>query len=387
MVIKNISRSAVKILLPLLIIAALVVPGGCALGSGSSAGWSGVAVADGNLYFGSTGGELVALEADSGINLWQIPFTTTGSVGLGCGASETAVAIYGTPAVDGELVYVAGNNGKIYALNTVAGASRWVYPREGNLNSFTGGPVLDQGSLYIASMGGIVYALDAENGDLIWQFEADDEIWATPAVVGDVLYIGTFNGKLYAVDTANGEAKWQQPFETDGPIVSTPLVDNGIVYAGSFDRHIYALDAVDGSLIWQFPDTEEAASQPERWFWASPVIYNDVIYAPNMDGKVYLLDAASGSFVEAIDLENAISSAPVVAQGKVFVVTEEGDFFYIDTEDNSKWEMPPLVEVSVTAPLTTDGNNVYIHSHQDEVIYAFSAESLSTLWSKPVSNE
>jgi len=247
--------------------------------------------------------------------------------------------------------------------------------------------VLDQGKLYVASLEGIVYALDAETGDLIWQFEADDEIWAAPAIIGDTLYIGTFNGKVFAVDTNTGNETWQQPFETDGPIISTPLVDNGMVYAASFDRHIYALDAVDGSLVWQFPDTEEVESKPERWFWTSPVIHNGIIYAPNMDGKVYVINATNGSVIEIIDLGSAVSSTPVVAQDKVFIATEDGDLFYIDTEDISKREMPPLAEVSINAPLTTDGSNIYIHSQQDEIIYAFNVESSLILWSIQVNNQ
>jgi outer membrane protein assembly factor BamB len=235
-------------------------------------------------------------------------------------------------------------------------------------------------------MGGIVYALDAETGDFIWECEIGEEIWSAPAVNADALYIGTFDGNLYAIDANTGETKWQQPFETDGPIVSTPLVDSGVVYAASFDRHIYALDAATGDLLWQFPaEGEGDGSQPQRWFWASPLMYEDKIYAPNMDGNVYVIDAASGGLIAKVELGSAVSSAPVVASGRVFVATEEGDLFYIDTADNSRKELPPL-DGKVTAPLTTDGSIVYIHSHDDETVYALDAATATTLWSVPISD-
>ena len=385
MIKKLISRTAFKLALPLLLIAVLMTASGCVTGS-SASGWSGVAIGGENIYFGSASGEVVALSADNGMSVWQMPITSTSSGGFGCGSSESAVALYGTPAVDGELVYIAAYNGKIYALNTVAGSTRWVYPREGSVSSFVGGPVLNDGKLYIASLGGIVYALDAETGDLIWQYETDDEIWTAPAVDGSTLYVGTFSGKLYAIDTATGDAKWQEPFETDGPVVSTPLLDSGTVYAASFDRHIYALNSADGRLIWQFPGDEDTESKPERWFWASPVLYNGVIYAPNMDGKVYILNAADGSQIDTVDLEAAVSSTPVIAQSKLFVATEEGGLFYISIEDNEKYELPPLGG-KVTAPLTADGSFVYVHSQQDEVVYVINAETATRVWNVPVTKQ
>ena len=386
--IKNIRPLAGKLLLLFILVAVMLVAGGCAGLGAQQAGWSGVTVADGNIYFGSTNGYMIALDAESGGEFWRKPFAASGSGGFGCAPSEVAVPLYGTPVVGGELVYIAGYDGKIYAINTSAGAERWIYPRQGNLHSFVGGLAINQGRLYIGSVSGIIYALDAETGDWIWQFETGEQIWATPAIDGDTLYIGTFNKKLYAIDTATGEEKWQQPFEAQGPIISTPLVDDGIVYFGSFDRHIYALDAASGELIWQFPETEgNGENIPQKWFWASPVIYNNTIYAVNMDGRVYILDADNnGNLIKIIDLDSAVSSTPVAANNKVFIATEDGKIFYIDTNDNSKMALPPLGG-KVIAPLFVSDGVVYVHTNEDEIIYKLSAETGVSLWDVPISSE
>jgi len=371
----------------LIIIAVMLVAGGCVGFGGQQAGWSGVTVADGNLYFGSAGGNLIALNDESGGELWQKPFTASGSGGFGCAPSESVVPLYGTPVVEGELVYVAGYDGKIYAINTSAGAERWIYPRQGNLHSFIGGLAISQGKLYIGSVGGIIYALDAEFGDLLWQFETGEQLWATPAVDGDTLYIGSFDKKLYAIDTATGEEKWQQPFEAQGPIISTPLVNDGTVYIGSFDRHIYALDAASGELIWQFPETEgNGENTPQKWFWTSPVLHNGAIYAANTDGRVYVIDAEDGSPITEIELGSAVSSTPVVAGNKVFIATEDGILFKINTDNNSSEEKYTLGG-KVTAPLVAGEGVVYIHTIEDEVIYKLNAETGVSLWNVPISNE
>jgi outer membrane protein assembly factor BamB len=387
MISKRIKPLACKLALLAVIISLMLTVGGCIGLGGAQAGWSGVALDNGSLYFGSAGGELIKMNAESGARLWFIPFETPSSGNiLGCGGGATAVAIYGMPAIDGELICVATSSGKIGAFNT-DGASLWEYPGEGNLYSFIGGPVIYQGRVYAAAVNGAVYAIDAATGHLVWETEIKEDVWTTPFIYNDTLYIGTFDKKVYALDAATGTQKWQQPFETGGPIVSATLADNGTVYVTSFDRHIYALDAASGELIWQFPQTEgNGENTPRNWFWASPVLHNGTIYAANMDGNVYVLDAASGSLVTVIELVNAVSATPVVVGDRLYIATHEGKLFYIDTNDNRKLELP-LLGGKVTAPLKASGGVVYIHTQEDEVIYAINAETGVTLWSASIINQ
>lgn len=375
-----------KLILFFIILVVMSSVGACT-GLGQQAGWSGVTVSDGRIYFGSVKGNVIALDVESGGELWRKPLTASGSGGFGCAPSEAAVPLYGTPVVDGELVYISGYDGKIYALNTIAGAERWIYPRQGNLHSFIGGLVLDEGKLYIGSVGGIIYNLNAETGDLIWEFETGEQLWATPAINDDILYIGSFDKKLYAIDINSGEEKWEQPFEAEGPIISTPLIENGVVYIGSFDRHIYALDAESGELIWQYPESEgNGENIPQKWFWASPVMYKNMIYAANTDGKVYVIDNQDGNLIATIDLESAISSTPAIASNRLYIATEDGDIFYIDTSDNSKMILPPLAG-NVTAPLIASDGIVYVHTIEDEVIYKLNAETGVSFWNVPINSE
>ena len=73
-------------------------------------GWSGVAIADGALFLGSMDGKLIAINESNQDRLWpDVPFKAREqSGGFGCARTPGAVAIYGTPAVTGDLVYIAG---------------------------------------------------------------------------------------------------------------------------------------------------------------------------------------------------------------------------------------------------------------------------------------
>jgi outer membrane protein assembly factor BamB len=353
---------------------------GCALGS-QAAGWSGVIVADGALFLGSMEGKLVAIDVASHNRLWSDVTleTSEAATAFGCAAASTTVAVYGTPAVSGDLVYVCGYNGKIYAHTSSSGALRWVYPREGTLESIAGGPVVAQGKVYLGDAGGKVYALDADTGDKEWEFETGDKIWSTPAIDGDTLYIGSFDKKLYAIEAAEGKKKWE--FETEGAITCTPLVYNNTIYFGSFDRYFYAVDATDGSLRWQ--SEVEAGS----WFWAKPVVYNNTIYAGNLDGKVYIFNADNGSeVVDAIDLESPISSSPVLVDDAVIIASEEGKVYSLDTGTNQT-RLLANVEEEIQAPLYASEGVVYLHTQESETLYALNVQTGVTLWSLPLSSE
>ncbi|UCE98395.1 MAG: PQQ-binding-like beta-propeller repeat protein [Dehalococcoidia bacterium] len=376
-----------KIGLLSIVVFVMIATGGCVGLGGQQAGWSGVTAADGNIYFGSTGGAVIAMDAESGAEIWRKPLEVSSSGGLGCAPSEVSVPLYGTPAVLGELLYVAGFDGKIYAVNTASGAERWIYPRQGNLHSFVGGLAINEGRLYIGSIGGVIYALEAGTGDLIWKLETGEQIWATPTVDGDTLFIGTFDKKLYAIDINSGSQKWQQPFESQGPIISTPVVDNGVVYISSFDRHIYALNATSGELIWKFPDIKgNGENTPQKWFWASPVLYENAIYAANMDGRIYVIDVEDGSLKTLVEFEGSVSSTPVAISDKVFVATEDGNIFYINTENNLAMELP-ILNGKVTASLSLFEAAIYIHTIEDEIVYKLDAETGVTIWEESINNE
>ena len=373
-------RLAGKILLLVVLFVAVLTFLGCVSLGGAPLGWSGVAIADGALYFGSMKGELVALDLN-GNPLWQASLEDSGSAGgFGCAPASTSAAIYGTPATMGDLIYTGGYDGKIYAINLSSGALRWVYPRQGNLQPIVGGLVVAQDKLYFGSSDGKVYAIDATTGDREWVFPTGDKIWSTPVISGDTVYIGSFDRKLYAINAADGSKKWD--FSTEGPIVSTPVVYNNTVYVASFDRHLYAIDASNGQLIWRFPSADETENRPVKWFWASPALYDNTIYAPSMDGRVYVLDAESGVLITVLDLGNPISSSPVVVEGRVIIASEEGKIYSIDTGNNQSIELRALG--SVSAPLAASDGIVYVHVQQDEAIYAIDAETGAVSWNTPI---
>jgi len=338
-------------------------------------GWAGAVTDDTAIYVGSMEGNIVSIAKTDGSMLFNpvaLEKQQSGGGFLGCSQASQAVAMYGSPVINGDLVYVAGYNGRIYAFNKQTGASRWIYPRDGYLANIIGGISVNSNTLYFSSSDGKVYALDAETGDdRVWSepFQAEGKIWSTPAVEDDTIYTGSFDNKLYAIDANTGKAEWQAPFEVEGAIVSTPVVHNGKVIFGSFDRHIYAVSAATGEEIWRYPVNDEDVEKPGNWFWATPVIYNDVVFAGCLDGYMYIIDTANGRLIKRIDLGKPISSSPVIVGDQVVIAAtqerpEKTTIHTIDT-DNYADRLILSIEEEVYAPLAAGDGVVYIHSAKD----------------------
>lgn len=347
-------------------------------------GWSGGAV-DGNiLYVGSEEGRLVSVDMTDSSRHWSEALKSSSSSGglfgctsltAGCGGAGAAVAIYGTPAISGDLVFIAGYNGKVYAYAKDGLTLRWVYPRDSYLPSIVGSVVVADDIVYFGTsggkydgknVGGAVLALDAFTGDPVWDspYFTDDKIWATPLVDRGTLYIGSFDKKISAVDAATGAEKWT--YLTEGSVIAEPLIVDNTIYIGSLDRNFYALDAGTGAYKWSF--------MGENWFWSQAVSLDGKIYAANLDGKVYVLDPASGNLLDTYDLEEALAASPVINGSDIIFATREGAVYVVDTVLNQADLLVTLADTTINGPLAFNDGIIYVHT-QDASLQRINADN------------
>ena len=293
--ISRISKRTVLWALPLV----LLMLAACAR-IGNPEGWSGGAVAGDTLYIGTREGELVALDRKTGETLWRFELQ----------GEERNRAIYGTPAVVGDMVYVGGYDGLLYAL-TSDGQDEWKTRVGGPLGGpIVGGPTVVDGVVLVGSSDGNLYAFDAAEGTDIWRFPTGNKVWASPAVANGVVYFGSLDQRVYAVSVENGDKVWE--FKTGGAISASPLVYEGRVYVGSFDSVFYAISASTGKEVWRFPDAG-------NWYWSHAIAAEQTIFAPSLDGNLYALDAGTGRLLWTMETEGPLVGSPVVINDMIVV--------------------------------------------------------------------
>ncbi len=101
------------------------------------------------------------------------------------------------PAVYDSIVYVGSTGGNLYALNALTGSQVWVYSTHGLIFD---SPVVAGGLVFDGIMGvsnGNFFALSSSTGALVWSATIGG-MRASPAVAGGIVYVGSDNGDLYA---------------------------------------------------------------------------------------------------------------------------------------------------------------------------------------------
>jgi len=372
--------------------------GGCA-GPGAQ-GWSGFANYDGILYLGSMNGEVLALNPSARSERlifpserdgeWVLrlkaPAPAGGMFGVcGCAPAARPVAIYGTPAVAGDLVCVAtyvGDGGKVMAINRSAPGydeegnpswkkqGEWVYPRgqDSFIGAVVGSPVVVEDALYVGSSDGKVYALDAVYGDKRWEFDTGGKIWTSPAVEDGVVYISNYEGRLYALSGQDGSLLWE--IELPAAIASSPVVSGDTVFFGTFDHYLYAIDSDDGKEKWRF--------EGGNWFWATPVVKDNVVYAGCLDHSIYALEASTGRELWRFVADSPIVSTPVLLDSLLVAISDSGEM-YVLRADSGVSERTVSIGYSVMAPLYAEEGMVYVHA-RDGGVYCIDVQTGVIAW-------
>jgi eukaryotic-like serine/threonine-protein kinase len=354
-------------LLALLLLVGILIAG-CTTQSAVSSGGT---VSGDTLYFVSSNGSLVAMDASNGNRLWTLtPEGLQPRAGGGACSGPVAVtpAVYGAPQVDGDRIYAAGYSGVFYAVNATTRTVAWRFPREGKVGSLVGNPVVAEGKVFAGSSDGKVYMLDGVTGEVLGEFSTGGKVWATVAVADGILYVGSFDKKAYAFNIATKEKMWE--FETGGAVAASPVVYEGLVYVGSFDRDLYAVGAMDGKERWRF--------SAGNWYWGRPVAHKGVIYVPSLDHKVYALKAGDGEKLAEFDGGAPVSSSPVVFGDNVVFAAEEGSVYLIDTATMG-WRKLYQTVGRIRSPLFARNGVVYVQT-QDRNLHAVEAQSGNKLW-------
>jgi len=341
-------------------------------------GWSGVVSQEGMIYVGSMKGEVVAVNSSTRNLEWSyaLPIQSSSSI-MSCGRTSAPAPIYGTPAVDGDLVYIGSYNGKVLALSSSARSQglpfpqarsgEWLYSgTEEVIGGIVASPVVDEDAIYVTSSDGRVYSLNRDFGDLNWKSDIlGEKLWTLPVIESDTIYVSTFDGYIYALSTETGK-KLPWSFKAEVGFVSSPVLYKDIIFVGSFDNNLYAIKIGDDKALWKFPAS--------RWFWAALVVKDGVVYAGCLDGKIYAITGETGEELWEFDTGSPIVSSPVLVDDLLVVAAESGNVFVINSKTGDKERVrnpgttsERTIDAPVRASLCAHEGMVYIHAQDDRL--------------------
>ena len=185
------------------------------------------------------GGVLVTADtiyaANADYNLYAISFTGTLKWVSPFQADQ---AIWGAPVSDGTNVYFGTLGRHVYAVNAQTGREVWSQKVNG---AILGSPVLGpNNTLYVGTYSGELATLNTANGQVVQEQATSSWIWTGPAQDGTNVYAGDANGKLYAFPMTAAGQPWTQ--QLNGSILGSPLVVDTTIVVATESGNVYFMD-------------------------------------------------------------------------------------------------------------------------------------------------
>ncbi|HEU4380264.1 MAG TPA: PQQ-binding-like beta-propeller repeat protein [Hyphomicrobiaceae bacterium] len=273
-------------------------------------GFGGGLAADGGRVYAATGfGLVVAIDPESGKKLWEK------SVGSPVRASPTAA---------GERVFVVTMEGQTYCLSGSDGTELWAFRgTEERARILTNSSPAVEGDIAVFPYPtGDVVALQASTGRPIWTESlsrarggsslAAMSDTARPSIDGGMVFAVGHAGRMVATSQKSGERLWSLSV----PGVQAPWVAGESVFVVDTSGQLLAVTRRDGKIQW-------SVKLPGSSTWSGPVLAGGRLWLASSTGQLIGVDATSGRVDTTQDLGQPVYIAPIVASGRMFVLTDK----------------------------------------------------------------
>jgi outer membrane protein assembly factor BamB len=324
-------------------------------------------IADGRLYAMDVDSTVHAFAATTGAQAW--------SVQLASGKKNKDARFGGGVSFDDGKVYATDGLGDVVALNAADGKEVWRSKPGGPLR---GAPTVSNGNVYVLSQDNQLFALNQADGKVAWQSSGSLESQgvfgvAAPAAGSGSVVAGFSSGELNAYRYENGRALWQDALSRSAistsvsslaDIDASPVIDQGRVYAVGQGGRTVAVDIGTGRRVWSqnfagistpwlagewlFLVTDDArlvclsrATGKVRWItqlrgftnqkkrsgtitWFGPVLAGGRLILTNSEGQIVSVAAGSGEVGTIIKSGAPFDLSPIVANNTLYVMDMKG---------------------------------------------------------------
>lgn len=267
----------------------------------------GVGFGEERLFLGTKNGELVALRADDGEELWRVQLS-----------SEVLAPV---AAGDG-MVFVMSEDGRLTALAAEDGARIWSYDTQVPVLTLrgTGAPVWSDPVVFAGFANGRLTALRGENGEVVWEhvvalpsgrseLERIADLDGSPLLTPVGAFVASYQGAIKSLRLQDGSVQWERPISSHAELAE----GYGQVYSTDEDGVIRAMDQVSGNVVW------EQAGLARRGV-TGPAVFGPWLAVGDFEGWVHLFAQSDGRALARVRVDRSgIRNAPISVDDRLVV--------------------------------------------------------------------
>ena len=185
--------------------------------------------------------------------------------------------------------------------------------------------------------------------------------------------------------------------DDESTLTAPPIVAGGLVFVLDAETHVFAFDAKTGKPVWDKSLAPAEKEDSSSWFnifgpgkpssskgFGGGIAYdNGKLFAATGYGLVTALDAKTGKELWNVSTVVPVHSAPVVVDGRVYIITQENETQAIDVNDGHRlWDHHGTVESAAilsSAGVGVSGDTVVVPYSSGE-LYALRAQNGTPAW-------
>lgn len=261
-----------------------------------------------------------------------------------------------TPAVVGNVVYVAGAEGALSRIED----GRVVWKIKAAL-ALSAGVAADARRVIVATPKGEVLAFAADDGKPLWSARVSSEVLAAPVIGDEGVAVKSGDNSVFLLDANDGTRKWVYQRATPSLSVrgaGSPVFADRYLFVGFPGGKLVALGLQNGAPVWEGAVAlPKGATELDRVadIVASPVVDGRQICAAAFQGRVACFDMGQGgAMVWSRDIS---SSNGLALDGRyLFVTDDKGAVYALDRlSGSSLWKQDKLLNRRVSGPVVRRG--------------------------------
>lgn len=283
----------------------------------------GIAFAEGKVFVSTGFGEVIALNAENGEEVWR---------------NRIRAPLRGAPTVASGRVFVMTLDNQIEVLNALNGERIWRHRGIIEIASLLGGASVAVGGVVaiVPYSSGEIFALRIDNGRRSWSdnlsgvrrvdaISSISDIRGNPVIDRDLVIASSHSGRLVAIDLASGARVWDRQVGA----TSTPWIAGEFIFVVSTGGEVVALTRREGRVVWvsKLPIFEDPEEKVDPIVYAGPVLVGDRLLIGSSTGKLIAVSPYTGSIMGEIEVGSPVFISPIVANGTVYVLTDDGEIF------------------------------------------------------------